>query len=199
MAKETNVKKRMEQILDDTRTIPPAFGRRGWVTLLVCSLPLGYFASAVQLAPAQTRPVASVVEPPVDKPPARAMPVQIAQARPAAPKQIPSQAAPAPTPAPAAIETPYQKWVGEDVRWIISDEERLAFIRLQTDDERQAFIEQFWLRRDPARPTLENDVKEKSVFDRLRAYADDQRRNATPGTQENEMKEEHYRRHRLRE
>ena len=39
MAKETNVEKRMEQILDETRTIPPAFGRRGWVALLLCSLP----------------------------------------------------------------------------------------------------------------------------------------------------------------
>ena len=55
MAKETNVKKRMEQILDNTRSIPPAFARRGWVTLLVCSLPVVYFASTVQLAPAQTR------------------------------------------------------------------------------------------------------------------------------------------------
>ena len=172
IAKETNVKKRMEQILDDRRTIPPAFGRRGWVTLLVCSLPVGYFASAVQLAPAQTRPVASVAEPsraPDPSPQPKKQPVQIAQTRRNAPQQIPTQAAPAPAPAPApalaSLETPYQKWLGEDVRWVISDDERIAFKRLQTDEEREAFIEQFWLRRDP-----------------------------TPGTPENEMKEEHYRR-----
>jgi GWxTD domain-containing protein len=165
MAKETNVEKRMEQILDETRKLSPAFGRRGWVTLLMCSLPVGYFASAVQLAPAQTRTIVSVPEPPAQKQPARATPVQIAQARPAAPQQVPSQAAPAPAAAPQPVETAHQKWLSEDVRWVISDEERLAFKRLQTDDEREAFIEQFWLRRDP-----------------------------TPNTPENEMKEEHYRR-----
>jgi GWxTD domain-containing protein len=63
------------------------------------------------------------------------------------------------------LATPYQKWLNEDVAYIISDEERAAFKRLQTDDEREHFIEQFWLRRDP-----------------------------TPGTPENEFREEHYRR-----
>src|SRR6266566_5112475 len=47
------------------------------------------------------------------------------------------------------LETPYKKWLNEDVGYIISDEERKAFSRLATDEERQNFIEQFWLRRDP--------------------------------------------------
>ena len=47
------------------------------------------------------------------------------------------------------LETPYRKWMNEDVAYIISDEERAAFKRLQTDEEREQFIEQFWLRRDP--------------------------------------------------
>jgi GWxTD domain-containing protein len=63
------------------------------------------------------------------------------------------------------IETPYRKWLNEDVAYIITDEERANFKRLATDLEREQFIEQFWLRRDP-----------------------------TPGTAENEFKEEHYRR-----
>ncbi|MCC6586802.1 MAG: GWxTD domain-containing protein [Bryobacterales bacterium] len=63
------------------------------------------------------------------------------------------------------LETPFRKWLNEDVAYIITDEERTAFKRLQTDEEREQFIEQFWLRRDP-----------------------------TPDTQENEFKEEHYRR-----
>jgi GWxTD domain-containing protein len=63
------------------------------------------------------------------------------------------------------LETPYQKWLNEEVVWIISDEERAAFTTLTTDDERQQFIEQFWLRRDP-----------------------------TPSTEQNEFKQEHYRR-----
>src|SRR5688572_6576683 len=63
------------------------------------------------------------------------------------------------------LEGPYRKWLNEDVSYIITDEERQAFKRLATDDEKQQFIEQFWLRRDP-----------------------------TPDSQENEFKEEHYRR-----
>jgi GWxTD domain-containing protein len=61
--------------------------------------------------------------------------------------------------------TPYAKWLNEDVAYIITDQERAAFKRLPTDEEREHFIEQFWLRRDP-----------------------------TPGTPRNEFKEEHYRR-----
>jgi len=59
----------------------------------------------------------------------------------------------------------YSKWLNEDVAYIITAEERADFKKLQTNDEREKFIEQFWLRRDP-----------------------------TPGTPENEFKEEHYRR-----
>ena len=69
---------------------------------------------------------------------------------------------------PAQLEskdTPYNKWLNEDVVYIIDPAERDAFLNLQTDSEREHFIEQFWLRRDP-----------------------------TPGTPENEFKEEHYRR-----
>ena len=181
MAKETNVEKRMEQILDDARTIPAAFGRRGWVTLLMCSLPVGYFVSAVQLAPAQTRTVAPVVQPPADKQPVQVMQVQIAQARRDAPQQIPTRAAPAPlpAPAPATAATPYQKWLGEDVTYIISDDERRAFNRLRTDDEREAFIMQFWLRRDPTPGTPENEMKEENY--RRIAFANDHFTEKIPG------------------
>src|SRR6185295_7407745 len=64
-----------------------------------------------------------------------------------------------------AGSTPYDKWVTEDVAYIIQDHERAEFRSLATDGDREHFIEQFWLRRDP-----------------------------TPGTAENEFKEEHYRR-----
>src|SRR5512142_2185093 len=43
------------------------------------------------------------------------------------------------------LETPYKKWLTEDVGYIITDEERKAFKQLNTDEERQNFIEQFWL------------------------------------------------------
>src|SRR5712664_3111876 len=55
------------------------------------------------------------------------------------------------------LETPYKKWLTEDVGYIISDEERKAFKTLQTDEEREQFIEQFWLRREPTPDTEENE------------------------------------------
>ena len=45
------------------------------------------------------------------------------------------------------LETPYKRWLNEEVGYIITDEERKVFKTLQTDDERQTFIENFWLRR----------------------------------------------------
>src|SRR5579862_5556842 len=59
------------------------------------------------------------------------------------------------------LETPYKKWMNEDVVYIITDEERQAFHRLNTDEEREQFIEQFWLRRDPTPDTEENEFKEE--------------------------------------
>ncbi len=59
----------------------------------------------------------------------------------------------------------YEKWLEEDVHWIITDHERAEFMKLSTDQQREQFIEAFWSRRDP-----------------------------TPGTPKNEFKEEHYRR-----
>jgi GWxTD domain-containing protein len=63
------------------------------------------------------------------------------------------------------MRTPYHKWLTEDVAYIITDEERAAFVKLTSDSERENFIDQFWKRRDP-----------------------------TPDTEENEFREEHYRR-----
>ncbi len=53
----------------------------------------------------------------------------------------------------------YQRWLEEDVYWIITGEERDVFTKLKTDEERDAFIEQFWARRDPDPSTLENEYK----------------------------------------
>jgi GWxTD domain-containing protein len=77
------------------------------------------------------------------------------------------------------LASPYSKWLDEEVRWIISDEERTAFKRLQTDDEKQAFIEQFWLRRDPTPDTEENEFKEEHY--RRIAWANDRFASGIPG------------------
>jgi GWxTD domain-containing protein len=91
--------------------------------------------------------------------------------------------APAPQPQPprvqAAASSPYQKWVTEDVVYIITAEERDAFGRLVNDDERQRFVEQFWLRRDPTPGTDENEFKEEHY--RRIAWADDRYFTSDPG------------------
>src|SRR5579864_2250214 len=77
------------------------------------------------------------------------------------------------------LETPYKKWLNEDVVYIITDEEKAAFKRFSTDEERQQFIEQFWLRRDPTPDTEENEFKEEHY--RRIAYANDRYASGIPG------------------
>src|SRR4030065_1386424 len=59
----------------------------------------------------------------------------------------------------------YRLWLDEEVVYIITSKERDVFRKLETDKERDIFIEAFWKHRDP-----------------------------TPGTPRNELKEEHFRR-----
>jgi GWxTD domain-containing protein len=77
------------------------------------------------------------------------------------------------------LESPYRKWLNEDVTYIITDEERAAFKRLQTDEEREQFIENFWLRRDPTPDTVENEFKEEHY--RRIAYANEHFPSGIPG------------------
>ncbi len=77
------------------------------------------------------------------------------------------------------ISKTYKKWLDEDVRWIITDEERSAFKQLSNDDERDQFIEQFWLRRDPTPDTVENEYKEEHY--RRIAYANEHFAAGIPG------------------
>jgi bla regulator protein blaR1 len=95
---------------------------------------------------------------------AEVAPVHVAEAPPAPFSRV---AQPATQPrSPQSAETRSLKtWLEQDVAYIITPEERRAYEGLRTDEEREHFIEQFWLRRDP-----------------------------TPGTAENEFKDEHYRR-----
>ena len=65
----------------------------------------------------------------------------------------------------------YRKWLKEDVVYIITREEREIFESLTADDERDAFIEQFWRRRDPDSKTSYNEFKEEHY--RRIAYANE--------------------------
>jgi len=73
----------------------------------------------------------------------------------------------------------YKKWLNEDVVWIISDEERAAFKQLSNDEERDNFIEAFWQRRDPTPDTEENEYKEEHY--RRIAYANEHFAAGIPG------------------
>ena len=67
------------------------------------------------------------------------------------------------------LESPYRKWLDEDVVYIISPEERHSFLHLATNEEREQFIEAFWQRRNPDPDSPENTFKEEHY--RRIAYA----------------------------
>jgi GWxTD domain-containing protein len=73
----------------------------------------------------------------------------------------------------------YKKWMDEDVAYIITDEEKKIFKTLKTDDEREQFIEQFWLRRDPDPDTDVNEYRE-DYYQRI-AYANENFASGIPG------------------
>lgn len=73
----------------------------------------------------------------------------------------------------------YKTWLNEDVAYIITPEERQAFLQLSNDEERDQFIEQFWLRRDPTPDTPENEYKEEH-YARI-AYANEHFAAGIPG------------------
>lgn len=77
------------------------------------------------------------------------------------------------------LEGPYRKWLNEDVGYIITDEERQAFKRLALDDEKQIFIENFWLRRDPTPDSAENEYKEEHY--RRIAFSNERYASGIPG------------------
>ncbi|HTS75640.1 MAG TPA: GWxTD domain-containing protein [Bryobacteraceae bacterium] len=77
------------------------------------------------------------------------------------------------------LESPWKKWLNEDVVYIITDEEKKAFKQLQTDEEREQFVENFWLKRDPTPDTEENEFREEHY--RRIAYANEHFASGIPG------------------
>jgi GWxTD domain-containing protein len=77
------------------------------------------------------------------------------------------------------IKKAYKDWLDKDVAYIITDEERKAFKKLETDDEREKFIEDFWRRRDPDPDTDENEFREE-YYERI-AYANEHYASGIPG------------------
>src|SRR5438094_3245798 len=77
------------------------------------------------------------------------------------------------------LDNAYRQWLTEDVTYIISPEERTAFLQLETNEEREQFIEQFWLRRSSNPDMPDNDFKEEHY--RRIAYANEHYASGIPG------------------
>jgi GWxTD domain-containing protein len=77
------------------------------------------------------------------------------------------------------LDSPYKQWLNEDVVYIISPEERNAFGQLATNEEREQFIEQFWLRRSTNPDLPDNEFKEEHY--RRIAYANEHYASGIPG------------------
>ncbi len=73
----------------------------------------------------------------------------------------------------------YKKWLDEDVRWIITDQEMKSFKSLNNDEERESFIEQFWQRRNPNPESPENEFREEHY--RRIAYSNEHFAAGKPG------------------
>src|SRR6202035_3893027 len=77
------------------------------------------------------------------------------------------------------LDNSFKTWLNEDVIYIISPEERTAFLQLATNEEREQFIEQFWLRRSSNPDLPDNDFKEEHY--RRIAYANEHFSSGIPG------------------
>jgi GWxTD domain-containing protein len=85
------------------------------------------------------------------------------------------------TPSKTKLSPRYDRWIKEEVVYIITDDEKKEFLALATDADRDKFIDDFWAIRNPDRRNAANSYKEEH-YRRLQ-YANDNfgRRTNTPG------------------
>ncbi len=76
-------------------------------------------------------------------------------------------------------DSPWNKWLNQDVVWIITDQEVSAFKSLKNDEEREQFVENFWLRRNPNPESPDNEFREQH-YARI-AYANEHFAAGKPG------------------
>src|SRR5512136_1971269 len=87
----------------------------------------------------------------------------VAGQTPAARAKDPQAKAAAPKPVSSKVVLPerFQRWLNEEVVYIITKRERDVFLQLRTDRERDIFIEAFWKQRDPTPGTPQNEAQEE--------------------------------------
>ena len=132
---------------------------------------LALFAWQTSSVPPTQPPAVMPTVPPPELTPRIRMRAQV----PASPSAVPAR----PPAATTGLEQPWRKWMDEDVAYIISEEERSAFLSAADDAEREAFVERFWLQRDPTPGTAQNEFKEE-IYRRI-AYANDHFTGSIPG------------------
>jgi GWxTD domain-containing protein len=66
----------------------------------------------------------------------------------------------------------YKHWLNEEVNYLITDAERDAFLQLETNQDRDTFIENFWKVRNPDLTAPSNEAKDEHY--RRLAYANEQ-------------------------
>src|SRR4051794_27284412 len=64
------------------------------------------------------------------------------------------------------LDPQYKKWLEHDVVYIISRDEKEAFLKLGSDAERDSFIERFWAIRNPDPGAPANAYKDE-IYKRL--------------------------------
>jgi GWxTD domain-containing protein len=55
----------------------------------------------------------------------------------------------------------HRKWLSEEVPYLISEVERDVFLSLESEQEREAFVDAFWRKRDENPTTLENEYRDE--------------------------------------
>ncbi len=78
------------------------------------------------------------------------------------------------------LDNQYRDWLEEDVFYIITPEERSAFLRLSTNEEREQAIEEFWQRRNPNPETPDYNPFKEEHYRRI-AYANEHFTSGLPG------------------
>ena len=166
----SNLKKRIEVIMENRETRSLTLGKKLLLTLAGTGVLVGPLLSGVAGTPPATEvQIVSVLAP--------SLPVYET-----APKAAAAAIAQPPAPPAVPAVTGQQKWL-DDVSIIITDAERKAFQQLTTDEQRQDFIMKFWLDRDPTPGTPANEFQDE--YTRRVAYANEHftTQSGIPGSQ----------------
>jgi GWxTD domain-containing protein len=188
MARPSTLRRRIDRVLDESRRIHGGLSRGRWIALLLVSAVMLCGAAALQLQTAPPPPPTAAerdarlraeLEEPYQKWLTEDVASSVSFQEPAAKALSEEEKRSRDERLRKELESPYRKWLTEDVGYIITAEESQSFKRLSTDDERENFIEQFWLKRDPTPDTMENEYKEEHY--RRIAYANNRFASGIPG------------------